>query len=592
LLGGGFYEPIFPIIPDEDKSGQIHLMSNFIKEHLEFKAKGLWLTERVWEDSLSDIFLKEGLEYTIVDENHLRRAGVPEEKIHGYFETKNGFKVFAASKKLRYIIPFAGIRDVTRYFETIRDKKDSKDLCVTFADDGEKFGFWPHTYDWVYKKGWLERFFKYLSDPRSPVETVSFKSVFEKFSSCGEVNIPPSSYSEMMEWSGGDFNNFFKFYPEANIMRNRMLSVSGIIDDIEKESKRTSVTVQSKLSIEKAKRELYKAQAGCAYWHGVFGGFYMNHLRAGVYKHLINATNILAELTTEDNVRLRACDLDGDKKDEVILGNRFLDLYINPDRSGSIFGFDEKRRSYNMVNIITRRLEPYHSKLFKMRSGKLKNIKKNIEKGRYVNIHDILGVKGKGLKNFLVYDEGKKNSVIEYFSAGNRYFKGDAADLIKLEGMPHTINKRVDKDRVSLEFERTEDINLRRGLFRLNIKKELIVQDAPEFRIDYSLKNVSNGKFSSVFGMEFNWSFMNKYYLKKRNFRNLNSFILKDEWSGIQLNYRFSIPVGLHTEPIFTLNETEAGLDKTYQYLSMFVQRPVSLRIGEGLDFSITVSVD
>ncbi|MBE9528543.1 MAG: hypothetical protein IME99_04825, partial [Proteobacteria bacterium] len=48
VMGGGFYEPILPVIPDEDRVGQISLMSERIELMLGRKPKGMWLAERVW----------------------------------------------------------------------------------------------------------------------------------------------------------------------------------------------------------------------------------------------------------------------------------------------------------------------------------------------------------------------------------------------------------------------------------------------------------------------------------------------------------------------------------------------------------------
>jgi alpha-amylase len=43
-----------------------------------------------------------------------------------------------------------------------------------------------------------------------------------------------------------------------------------------------------------ARRELYRGQCNCSYWHGVFGGLYLGHLRFAVYKHLLAAERLAA----------------------------------------------------------------------------------------------------------------------------------------------------------------------------------------------------------------------------------------------------------------------------------------------------------
>ena len=45
--------------------------------------------------------------------------------------------------------------------------------------------------------------------------------------------------------------------------------------------------------VEQAQQALYRAQCGCAYWHGIFGGVYLPHLRQAVYRNLIEAETLL-----------------------------------------------------------------------------------------------------------------------------------------------------------------------------------------------------------------------------------------------------------------------------------------------------------
>ena len=85
---------------------------------------------------------------------------------------------------------------------------------------------------------------------------------------------------------------------------------------------------------------------------------------------------------------------------------------------------------------------------------------------------------------------------------------------------------------------------------------------------------------------------MNKYFLKNRDFRNIDSFLLKDEWSDIKIEYRFSGLVRLWSIPIYTLNETESGLGKTYQYLSLLIQAPISLGCEEDIKLGSTITIE
>ena len=62
---------------------------------------------------------------------------------------------------------------------------------------------------------------------------------------------------------GGFFREFFLKYPESHHLRARMLSVSRRVGDAD----------------QAARVDLYQAQGNDPYWHGVFGGLYLPHLR-------------------------------------------------------------------------------------------------------------------------------------------------------------------------------------------------------------------------------------------------------------------------------------------------------------------------
>lgn len=591
LLAGGFYEPVLSVIPQEDKKGQIKLHYDFLKNHFECIPKGVWLTERVWEPDLSDTFLDLGMEYSVVDENHLRGAGVIQKPISGYYELANGFKIFASDKKLRYMMPFSKVNELVEYFKSLSLR--GEDLCMVFADDGEKFGYWPHTHDWIYRKRWLEGVFEFLSKENNFIQTITLSDAVKEYKPNGIISIPPSSYSEMMEWAKGDFNNFFKMYPEANIMRNRMLLVSKMVNQA---LLNEHLTNKQKTILSCARIELFKAQSGCAYWHGIFGGVYLSHLRSGVYKHLIKAQTFLEKLASKKTVHFMEYDMDDDLKKEFIIGNEFVDLYIKPDTKGSVFELDNKVRYGNMINTIARRQEPYHSKILNSRRINLEDIKNSLKEDKYVNVHDVLGIKGKHLRRFLVYDEDSKTSFVDYFIAGrvgiNDFAMSRARNIFRVSKYPYRVNKVEDKDKISIILEKEEDFEFGHKPFNIYIKKEISITKDPEFTVEYTIKNLSKDRLKTIFATEFNWSVMNRQFMRNRDFWRRNTFSIKDEWENVSLKYQFNQYVRLWTIPVYTVNESEQGLDKTYQHLNLLVQMPVCLENDKSTKFSAKILVE
>ncbi|HHT9154948.1 MAG TPA: alpha-amylase/4-alpha-glucanotransferase domain-containing protein, partial [Candidatus Tripitaka sp. YC43] len=336
LLGGGFYEPILVMLPERDRLGQIRSYTRWLNTHLEAEAKGIWLAERVWEQSLVSSLREAGVEYTVVDDSHFRHAGLEEKDLDGYFLTEDEgkiLKIFPGSERLRYCIPFEHPERTIEYLRQFAQQRDN--ALLVYADDGEKFGSWPKTYKHVYEDGWLEQFLETLMRNKDWIRTTTFREAVERLPHRGRVYLPDASYREMMEWAlpprglmeyeevsramanqpwghvarqflkGGTWRNFRVKYPEAHQMYARMLEVSQKVAEMDK----SSHTLVSNLTgtgtggwraplpsiagvCQQAQKELYQAQCNDSYWHGVFGGLYLPHLRSAVYQHLLLAESL------------------------------------------------------------------------------------------------------------------------------------------------------------------------------------------------------------------------------------------------------------------------------------------------------------
>ncbi|MCB0833676.1 MAG: hypothetical protein KDC45_09455, partial [Bacteroidetes bacterium] len=214
MVGGGFYEPIMAVIPDVDKLGQIEKLSAYCEDRLGMRPRGMWVAERVWEPHLPKPLRQAGMEYIILDDTHFLYAGLREEELRGYFVTEEeGFKVdaFPISKALRYMIPF---QEPAKTVELLRTAASSTgEKLMVFADDGEKFGIWPDTFEHVYEKKWLRRFFDALVENKDWIRMIHFSEAVDTLKPVGRVYIPTASYAEMLHWalpakSFRDYENF------------------------------------------------------------------------------------------------------------------------------------------------------------------------------------------------------------------------------------------------------------------------------------------------------------------------------------------------------------------------------------------------
>jgi len=101
LVISGFYEPVLASIPHRDRIGQIKLAKEYIKDRFNYDAKGLWLTERVWESDIVQSLVESGIKYVLVDDFHFLSAGKKKEELHGYYVTEGEGKTLAISPLTR-----------------------------------------------------------------------------------------------------------------------------------------------------------------------------------------------------------------------------------------------------------------------------------------------------------------------------------------------------------------------------------------------------------------------------------------------------------------------------------------------------------
>jgi len=611
IMVGGYYEPILPIIPEVDQIGQINLQKEFVQSKLNYSARGLWLTERIWEPQLPQALSRAGIEYLMVDDSHFISAGILPEKLYGYYITEHEgetLKVFPISKKLRYMIPFKLPEETINYLRSLADL-GSEGTAAIMADDGEKFGVWPDTYKWVYEEKYLERLFSMLEENCSWIEFMTFSEYLDQYPALGRVYMPTASYAEMMEWAlpydagmkyeklvqeikkqnryedyqqfikGGYFKNFFVKYPEANNMHKRMLQVSKKIQTLKK-GKSLGGEGKKGLDLEKAERELYKGQCNCAYWHGVFGGLYLNYLRNAVYHHLIAAEREidLQHKNKKGYVELSVSDLDKDGRDEIVLTNDYMSLFIDPDEGGGLYELDYKPKCFNLIDTLARRPEVYHEKI---KNAALQGNFNFAEQTK--SIHDVVRVKEQGLEKALVYDWHRRISLLDHFLAEDTTLEKFSTVAYQEEGDFVLGNYQYFPKKSARE------LNLR--LYRegrvsgtpIRVDKNLtLFANQSVISIEYEINNLGQEKKSLWFAPEFDFSLLapkadDRYYeiegkvledktlASRGEEEGVFGIKLVDNWNRFALSLRWEKTARLWRFPIETVSQSEGGFEKTFQ---------------------------
>lgn len=431
LLSGAFYEPILTAIPDRDKAGQMQKLNSYLEEHFEVKPGGMWLAERVWEPHLPRIIHEAGLRYLPLDDTHFKYAGLDEEQLYGTYVTEEAGKpvtLLPILQKLRYLIPFGTPGEVIEFLSAAA--KRHPDGMAVYADDGEKFGSWPNTHKHCYKDGWLKTFFELLEENSDWLEVVPLGEAVARTRPLGRVYLPTASYSEMLQWAlpadsvvafeeferklkendlydtysrfvrGGHWRGFLAKYPEANLMHKKMLAVSDLCE------RAAQLSNVDRAELDKALDLMYAGQCNCPYWHGVFGGLYLAHLRWAIYRKLIKAEKTVRKIL-DNQIYIEQGDRDCDGYEEIALGGRDLTMVLSPGRGGQILELSDLNSDTNVVDCLTRRREGYHRKLVDL------NPESTAESTK--SIHDMVVSKEEGLGKLLVNDWYLRRPLADHF---------------------------------------------------------------------------------------------------------------------------------------------------------------------------------
>ena len=375
LLLAGFYEPVLAALPRRDRVEQIEWMRDAVRRRFGVDARGLWLTERVWEPELAADLADAGVRYALVDDRHFLVTGFAAEQLHAPFWTESDGKrvaLFPIDERLRYLIPFRPPEETAEYLRQLRGAGHG---LAVLADDAEKFGGWPGTKEWVYGEGWLDRFIGEIGGliERGEVALSRLDDALEAVPSGGLAYLPTASYREMESWSlppdaalrltrlerdlgearvagpegalirGAHWRNFLVKYPESNRMHKKMMALSAL--------------ARMRGDPPDVRRAIGRAQCNDAYWHGVFGGLYLPHLRDAVWRQLAGAEGMLRQ---GEELGWEVVDLDGDGHDEIWVHGRAYSVLISPARGGAVEEYTVFADGINYANTLTRRREAYH----------------------------------------------------------------------------------------------------------------------------------------------------------------------------------------------------------------------------------------
>jgi alpha-amylase len=632
-------------LPDRDRHGQLVRMADELEGLFGRRPAGAWLAERVWEPSLAYDLAAAGYRWTVLDDNHLRAASIKEDAMWTAFTTDDrGMRltVFGTEQGLRYRIPFKPVDDLISYLRA-RVTPDGR-FVGTMGDDGEKFGSWPGTFEYCWsRERWVERLFEAIEANADWLATVTPSAWLERQPPTTRAYFPTASYVEMTEWvlppdetlvfsgllekareqglpearflRGGFWRNFAARYREINELHKQMLRVSSKVDAMVPGPSR-------QLALD----HLYQGQSNDCYWHGLFGGIYIVHMRMATLAHLIAAEDLAdaaAEASGGDPYGARLLDTDLDAIDEVLVTSPGQTIVVDPAHGAAISSWDSRASRVAVASVLRRRPEVYHERLVAYdlaAAGEVLGTGEGagVEGDAPRTIHDMVASKEPGLAAFLNYDRYERRSgLVHLLPAGGQT---DVEAFVRSSYEELGDFTEAAYEPVVVEADRL--VVRRSGTVRADgADRPLVVEKTyrfggdrsdPTLELETTLENPGDAPLTFELAVEWNINMLGgghnpaAYYETDDGVRSphdvggavasASTIAFGNDYLGVRIIARPEPPARLTWYPVETVSNSEAGFERVYQGSSLLFRWPVSLarreRATVAVRFDVAQTID
>ena len=379
ILGGGYWEPMLPMIPAPDRVGQIEVMTTYLRKKFGKRSRGSWITGQIWEAHLASSLRASGMDYVFLTERafpavaDFRSTSPVIAEDQG--KTVIVFPVMDSLADRFLKVPPEHILDSLRTLEPGEDQE----VVVSLILDGLTLGG-NGSHSVCYGEKWLERFFEAVGKAGDWLECVHPGRYLRNARYSREkVYVPGPTYDALMRWSRVDrrepvglngghlvshvsesgptekkvrpqafYRDFLTRYRESGLLYAKMMHIEVLTNQLRGDKYRKK----------NAKEELWRGQEHHAYWHGPTGGIYNSRIRHAAYSALLEAEKATRERGIFKSA-LTALDFDMDGDKEYLYNGLTFNAYVHTV-GGCLFELDYLPTSRNYLATFARYPEDYH----------------------------------------------------------------------------------------------------------------------------------------------------------------------------------------------------------------------------------------
>lgn len=345
IVGGGYWTPLFPVIPPADRVGQIELLTTLLRKTAGKRPRGLWLPASAWESSMVASLCTCGMEYVLIDKIMLESSGCA--MVDGYSPAvieDCGKTVIAVPVDNRYRFP--NHFSPESYFEDISSsvEEGQERLLVILFETAALASIFSADSG---RESWFERFIDLFQHNKNAIELSSPSRVLKNRVLWPRVYLSSGMSPFALEdirttdlaavLSRTSIKHTFIKSPAVMNLYAKMMYVHVLVNQLRGDKARKK----------NAREELWQAQCGDVYRTATSGNSRkVRSMRTAAYRHLLAAER-LARLKGVFFPSIVSFDFDMDGLKEFLCQLDDINMYVH-QRGGKIFIFDvfKSHRNY------------------------------------------------------------------------------------------------------------------------------------------------------------------------------------------------------------------------------------------------------
>jgi alpha-amylase/alpha-mannosidase (GH57 family) len=278
FTGSGYFHPIFPLIPDDDRRRQIEMHLKILQETFGEKPKGFWLPELAFSMKVIHALAEMGIKWTIVDGDHLLNANKEKDRYElmykPHYVEYNGKRIIVIPRDRNISNAQQSGYNPVWLKDEIKQRvqpHNDGDFLLTVATDGEN-GWFRHSGENAGFWGWFfeplayllnrDPDFKFIQlttiddylDEHPPQDTVVVED--------GSWNVPDTSDDgRFLKWTEGD---------RRQKTWTHILETSKLLHQVDNKAKakQNNCPPETEATIQQAWRWLLLAEASDNFWWG------------------------------------------------------------------------------------------------------------------------------------------------------------------------------------------------------------------------------------------------------------------------------------------------------------------------------------